>query len=119
MGWAEPPEHRAVFEHIDHQFDRYLAELCDFLHQPGISATGEGMPESARAALDFVRLTGTPDAELVPTDGYPVVTGHLRSKRPNAKTLIIYSLYDEVPVEPADWLYPPFAAEIVPAEAVA
>ena len=116
--WREPQTHRAVFEHIDAHFDDYIAELRDFLRQPGISATGQGMAESARAALDFLALAGTGDAELVPTDGYPVATGHLRSRNPDARTLIIYSLYDEVPVNPADWLYPPHGAEVVPAAAI-
>ena len=54
--WREPETHRPVFEHIDAHFDDYIAELRDFLRQPGISATGQGMAESARAALDFLAL---------------------------------------------------------------
>jgi acetylornithine deacetylase/succinyl-diaminopimelate desuccinylase-like protein len=108
----------SVHEYIEEGFPAALEEIRRFLRQPGFSHTGEGVRESAQMALEYVRELGTDDAELVETDGNPVVFGHLRSERPDAKTLVMYSLYDVVPITPADWVVPPLAAEIIDAEQI-
>jgi acetylornithine deacetylase/succinyl-diaminopimelate desuccinylase-like protein len=108
----------SVFAHIDAHFEEYLEEIRRFLRQPGYSHTGEGMPESAAMALDYIRGLGSDGCRFIRTDGYPVATGILRSRRPNAKTLIVYSFYDEVPVIPADWTFPPHEGRIVDASSL-
>jgi acetylornithine deacetylase/succinyl-diaminopimelate desuccinylase-like protein len=110
--------HDAVFQWIDKHFDECVAEIQRFLRQPGFSHTGEGIRETAEMARRYLEMLGTEDATLVETDGNPVVFGLLRSRRPQAKTLIIYSLYDEVPVVPADWTVPPLEARIVDAQVI-
>lgn len=105
-----------VFRHIDAHFEDYLQEVRRFLGQPGYSHTGEGMEQSAAIALDYLRSLGSEDCRLISTDGYPVATGFLRSRNRRAKTLIVYSFYDEVPVTPADWTFPPHEARIVDAQ---
>ncbi|MGH2360648.1 MAG: hypothetical protein ACRDGM_08940, partial [bacterium] len=95
-----------VFDHIDANFESYLQEIRRFLAQPGYSHTGEGMEQSAAMALEYIRSLGSEHCRLLTTDGYPVATGLLRSHDPQAKTLIVYSFYDEVPVTPADWTFP-------------
>ena len=115
---SEPNPYQDVHDLIDRNFDAYLEEIRAFLRQPGFSHTGEGIRESATMAMETVRALGTDNAQLVETDGNPVVFGHLRSKRPDAKTIIFYSLYDVVPVTPEDWVVPPLAAEIIDPELI-
>ncbi|MCC7105728.1 MAG: M20/M25/M40 family metallo-hydrolase [Chloroflexi bacterium] len=110
--------YQPIYDVIDRDFDASVAEIQRFLRQPGFSHTGEGIRETATMALEYTRMLGTENAELVETGGNPVVHGVLRSKRPDAKTLIIYSLYDEVPVIPADWTFPPLEARIVEAQEI-
>lgn len=105
--------HRGVHDHIDRHSAEFVEELRRFLRVPGFSDTGEGMEESGQAALRMLRLAGAKDAELVENGGYPTVFGHTFSKRPNAKTLAVYSLYDMTPVRQDSWAVPPNGAEII------
>jgi acetylornithine deacetylase/succinyl-diaminopimelate desuccinylase-like protein len=63
---------------------------------------------------------GAERAELAKFDkGFPVVFGRISSKRPNAKTLICYSLYDVMPIEDnEDWKGDPFGASLVDATTI-
>lgn len=102
-----------IWEHVDAEFDDYVARIQGYLRQPGISTTGEGIRESAEMSRDLLDEIGATDTELVETAGNPVVFGKLDSGRADAKTLIASSLYDLVPVNPEEWVTPPFAAEII------
>ncbi|MFQ5913906.1 MAG: M20/M25/M40 family metallo-hydrolase [Nitrospinota bacterium] len=102
-----------IFAHIEKNFDFYVSQIQRYLRQPGVSTTGEGIRESAELSLDFIKSAGAIDAHLVETTGNPVVFGQWNSKNPKAKTLIVYTLYDVVPVNPEEWISPPFSAEIV------
>lgn len=104
--------YRRVHDHIDRHFYEYVEEIRKFLRVPGISTTGEGMYRSAEVCRDYLRMLGS-DVQIVETPLHPIVFGRLNSSQPNAKTLIVYSLYDETPVWAEEWVTPPFAAEIV------
>ncbi|MGE0239753.1 MAG: M20/M25/M40 family metallo-hydrolase [Parvibaculaceae bacterium] len=108
--------YRRVHERIDAAEGKLVEEVRDFLRIPGFSTTGEGIMDSARACLGHLDAVGAEATEIVDTGGWPVVTGVSRSKRPDAKWLLIYSLYDQVPVDPADWTVDPLGAEIVTPE---
>lgn len=111
-------EHEAVFAHIDRYFDDYVGQIQRFHRIPGISHSGEGIRESAELTRECMLATGTADAEIVETGGHPVVFGHLWSKRPGAKTVVLYSHYDMVPVVEKDWVTPPFEGRIVDASVI-
>jgi acetylornithine deacetylase/succinyl-diaminopimelate desuccinylase-like protein len=102
-----------IWDHIDAKFDDYLSRIQEYLRQPGISTTGEGIQESAEMSRDLMADIGATGTELVETGGNPVVFGKIDSGQSGAKTLIASSLYDLVPVNPQEWVTPPFAAEIV------
>jgi acetylornithine deacetylase/succinyl-diaminopimelate desuccinylase-like protein len=106
-------EHRALHDHIDRHAAEYVEELRRFLRVPGFSDTGEGMAESATAGLDYLRLAGAMDAELVDTGGNPVIFGHTRSRAGSPKTLGVYSLYDMTPVVQDRWAVEPTGATII------
>lgn len=90
---------------------RHLDELFDFLRIPSVSAKSDHDAETARAAdwlADRIRDAGM-SAEVLPTDGHPVVIGEWREAGPDAPTLLIYGHYDVQPAEPLDlWDSPAF-----------
>lgn len=104
-----------VREFIRKHEAKHISLVQDLLRIPGISTTGRGMAESAEACLTHLKRVA-PDARLVETGGYPVVYGRSRSSRPDAKTLLIYCLYDETPVDDDQWKSDPFSANIIEAE---
>lgn len=108
----------ASFAQIAKDEDAVIAELREFLKIPGFSCTGEGIQESAQKCKEYLEMIGAKDVTLVDTGGYPVVYGRSMSSNPNAKTLAIYSLYDETPVDAAEWTVPPLSGEIVKAEVI-
>ena len=116
-------EYADVHEYIDRHFEEHLAATQRFLQQPSVSLVPPGVDGGVRqcAAMlrDILKELGCERAEVVEFDrGNPVVFGKLRSKNPNAKTLIAYSLYDVMPVDDEVWAAPPFAAEILDARAI-
>ncbi len=96
---------------IEERWEDYLEEVRGFLRMPSISPTGEGIQETAGFLKAFLRERLDADAELLDYGGHPVVYG--RMDNGSDKTLILYSMYDVLPVEPLEeWVSPPFAAEI-------
>lgn len=100
----------SVFDEIDASFGEHLERARRFVRQPSISATGTGIPEmAALVAQEIQRLGGS--AEVVSTDGHPVVWGEIQSGAP--RTLIVYGMYDVQPVAGESWLVPPFDATVM------
>ncbi|MGH7863028.1 MAG: M20/M25/M40 family metallo-hydrolase, partial [Candidatus Dormibacteraceae bacterium] len=109
-------QQQALNRRIDDVFDETVAAIRAYLGQPGFSHSGEGMRESAEITRRLLEAAGTEDLELVETGGYPFVYGHMRSRRADARTLIIYSHYDMVPLmDLSQWVGPPLEAPIVDA----
>jgi acetylornithine deacetylase/succinyl-diaminopimelate desuccinylase-like protein len=91
---------------IEHR-ERLLEDYKDFLRQPSVAATGQGITEMA--ALVARRLAGLgADVKVVPTEGDapPIVWAELGG---GDKELLIYNHYDVQPPEPLElWESPPF-----------
>ncbi len=103
-----------IDEYLDRNAERYVEELKSFLRIASVSADPAHNDDTARGA-DFVRdglCTAGLDAEIVPTDGHPIVYGSwLHAK--NAPTVLIYGHYDVQPPDPLDeWESPPFEPTI-------
>jgi acetylornithine deacetylase/succinyl-diaminopimelate desuccinylase-like protein len=95
---------------IEADFAAHLEAIREFVRQPSISHTGLGILETAEQVKQFIEEVGG-HAEVVPTAGHPVVFGDLMLDKP--KTLLVYGMYDVMPVEGEEWIAPPFAADIV------
>jgi acetylornithine deacetylase/succinyl-diaminopimelate desuccinylase-like protein len=106
----------AVNQYLDDHFEEVISEIRRYLRQPGFSHSGEGIRESAEMTKQLLEDAGSDSVELVETGGHPVVFGHLRSRRPGARNLIIYSHYDMVPLmDESQWIGPPLEAPVVDA----
>jgi acetylornithine deacetylase/succinyl-diaminopimelate desuccinylase-like protein len=91
--------------------ERLLEDYKDFLRQPSVAATGQGITEMAALVARRFATLGA-DVKIIPTtkDGAPVVWAEIGE---GEKTLLIYNHYDVQPAEPFDlWESPPFEPTI-------
>ena len=87
-----------------------LKKYVEFLQHPSISATGEGIRDTASWLREFMEELGI-KATIEETGGHPVVYGEVDNG--GDRTLLVYNHYDVQPVDPLnEWKYPPFSATI-------
>ncbi|MDP6559524.1 MAG: M20/M25/M40 family metallo-hydrolase [Candidatus Binatia bacterium] len=110
-----PANLEKIYDYIDAHFDEHVGNVQRLIRQPSISFTGEGVVDCANMLIDMIRDLGGERAELCEfeDEGWPVVYGEMKSKNPDAKTLIVYTLYDVMPVDEEGWVVDPFSAEII------
>jgi len=96
--------------------DRFLNEMLDLLRIPSVSAKKEHKDDMvACATLVKQRLldAGCDKAEIMDTEGYPVVYGE-KIIDPAKPTVLVYGHYDVQPPEPLElWTNPPFEPTII------
>jgi len=91
--------------------DRLLQALLDYVAQPSVSLTGEGIAQAAQLAAGLMRAGGL-SADIVATSGAPLVVGTAPGTRAGPRVLI-YGHYDVQPPGPLDqWVSPPFQPEV-------
>jgi acetylornithine deacetylase/succinyl-diaminopimelate desuccinylase-like protein len=101
------------WQYVDNHRDQMIADLQRLVQQKSISSSGEGVEECAALLASMMEDVGI-DAEVMPTEGLPVVFGHVKADREQAPTLLIYTHYDVQPADPEDaWDSPPWEARIV------
>src|ERR1700677_4774251 len=114
-----PDDLKKVFTYIDEHIDDHVENLQKWIRQPSISNTGEGIPESAEMVKGFFDEFGCQETRVYDggiteygTPGNPVVYAHCDEGAP--KTLVIYWMYDTMPVtQPDVWISRPFEANLV------
>ena len=94
----------AVQRYVEtHQRD-IVAELVDLVSIPNVTADTENIRRNAAYLRGMLQARGL-RAELIETDGNPLVYGELTV--PQAKrTLLIWAHYDGQPVDPKGWKQP-------------
>ncbi|MCD7937115.1 MAG: dipeptidase [Tannerellaceae bacterium] len=101
----------SVKTYIESNKERFLEELFTLIRIPSISAKQEHKPDMLACAGKWVELllsSGADNAVVMPTTGNPVVYGE-KLLSPEAPTVLVYSHYDVMPVEPLDlWNSEPF-----------
>ncbi|RBP03553.1 acetylornithine deacetylase/succinyl-diaminopimelate desuccinylase-like protein [Roseiarcus fermentans] len=88
-----------------------VERLFGFLRIPSVSAVPAHFPDCDRAADWLVAELGSLgfDAAKHPTDGRPMVLGHLKCARRDAPHVLFYGHYDVQPADPLElWRSPPF-----------
>lgn len=105
----------SVKSYIEANKDRFLEELFTLIRIPSISAKMENKPDMERCAQRWVEIllsSGADKAVVMPTKGNPVVYAE-KMVSPDAPTVLVYSHYDVMPVEPLElWKSNPFEPEI-------
>ena len=100
-----------VKKYIQENEERFLDELFSLIRIPSISAKSSHKDDIWACAERWKELlleAGAERAEVMPSAGNPLVYAE-RIVNPNAPTVLIYSHYDVMPVEPLDlWNSDPF-----------
>jgi acetylornithine deacetylase/succinyl-diaminopimelate desuccinylase-like protein len=101
--------------YIESNKDRFLDELFGLIRIPSISSLSDHKPDMQKAAeywRDSIVKAGADKAEVIPSDGNPVVYGE-KIIDPALPTVLVYGHYDVMPVDPIElWNSPPFEPEI-------
>lgn len=92
--------------------EAFLQQLFDLLRIPSISTLPERAGDVKRAAewlAADMRRIGLEKAEVIPTEGHPIVYGEWMGAGADAPTVLIYGHYDVQPAEMEDgWDSDPF-----------
>ncbi len=105
-----------VLNYLKQNQARFVAELCEFLRFPSVSAQPEHKDDMGACAgwlANHCRQIGL-DATVRATDGHPIVVAKTRAERRSPRPhFVVYGHYDVQPPEPLDlWTSPPFEPRI-------
>jgi acetylornithine deacetylase/succinyl-diaminopimelate desuccinylase-like protein len=114
-----PDEVKKVYDYIDAHIDEDVVAFQKWIQQPSISNTGEGIQESAQMVKGFFDELGCQRSEVhdvgiteYGSPGNPVVYARCDEGAP--RTLLIYWMYDTMPItQPDAWMVPPFEGRLV------
>jgi len=111
---AEPRQ--AALEYARQHKSDFLDTLCDFVAIPSISTDPEhnaDMRRSAEWLAVQLKNLGMQNAEVMPSDGHPLVYAEWMGA-PGRPIVLIYGHYDVQPVDPIElWQTGPFEAKVV------
>ena len=112
---------QVVLDYLKRNQARFVAELCEYLRFPSVSAQPQHKKDLRACAgwlVNHARQIGL-EARLCPTAGHPIVVAKtpasaaLRRGKPQPH-FMIYGHYDVQPPEPLElWKSPPFAPRVV------
>jgi acetylornithine deacetylase/succinyl-diaminopimelate desuccinylase-like protein len=98
-------------KYIEHHQERFVKELLDFIRIPSVSANSSNsnsMKEAASYVKNILLRAGADRAEIMSTNGWPVIYAEKISDR-SLPTILVYGHYDVQPPDPLnEWLSPPF-----------
>lgn len=104
-----------IKNYIQENESRFFDELFSLIRIPSISAEAEHHEDMLRTAelwRELLLQAGVQHAEIMPTEGNPMVFAEYHVAD-DAKTVLIYGHYDVMPVEPLElWKSKPFEPEI-------
>lgn len=93
-----------VKQYIEENKDRFLEELFGMLRIPSISSLKDHKQDMVKMAEKYketLLAAGCDKAEVMPTEGNPVVYGE-KIIDPSKPTVMVYAHYDVMPVDPVD-----------------
>lgn len=100
-----------IKKYVEENKDRFLDELFGLLRIPSISSIADHKPDMQKCAehwRDLILKAGADKAQVMPTDGHPVVYAE-KNIDPAAPTVLVYAHYDVMPVDPPElWNTEPF-----------
>ena len=100
-----------IQDYIKANEQRFLDELFGLIRIPSISSESAHKPDMIKAAeywRDSILKAGADKAEVMPTEGNPIVYGE-KIIDPKKPTVLVYGHYDVMPVDPIElWHTDPF-----------
>jgi acetylornithine deacetylase/succinyl-diaminopimelate desuccinylase-like protein len=119
MSQIKNPDLPKVFNYIDAHIDEHVRNLQKWIQQPSVSNTGEGIQESAQMVKGYFDQLGCQQTKVYDPgiaewgqQSNPVV--YAKCDEGAKKTLVVYWMYDTMPITQPDlWIRPPFAGDIV------
>ncbi len=119
MSQIQSDDLKKVFSYIDQHVDEHVVNLQKWIQQPSVSNSGEGIPESAEMVKGFFEQLGCQESRVYDvgvtewgSQGNPVV--YAKCDEGAEKTVVIYWMYDTMPVtQPDVWIAPPFEGRLV------
>ena len=119
MSTIKSDELKKIYAHIDAHIDEHVENLQRWIQQPSISNSGEGIPESAEMVKGFFKQLGCQESRVYDvgltefgSQANPVVYARCEEGAPH--TLLVYWMYDTMPVTQPDlWIAPPFEGRLV------
>jgi len=111
---AQLPASAVPEKYIQDNEQRHIQELIDFVAIPSISSLPAHKDDVARAAewlKTKLLAVGMTTAEVMPTDGHPVVYAEWNGAK-GKPTVLIYGHYDVQPVDETQWTSPPFTPKL-------
>lgn len=108
---AATPDLKAIRAQIDKRHDEAVQRLQAWIRQPSICAEGVGMEEGCKLTMEMLKDAGFQSVTRMPTDGAPGIFATLDAGAP--RTVGLYFMYDVKQVNPAEWISPPFEANLM------
>lgn len=105
---------QSIYRYIEENRENHIQKLCEYLQQPSVSATGEGITDCAKLLASYYRALGCQEVEIVGTSKWPAIWAYYDAGAP--VTLAVYGMYDVQPVADQEWLCHPFSAKLIPQE---
>ena len=106
---------KEINKYVEENKQRFLDELFELIRIPSISSDDnhkQDMYTTAEKVKEALLAAGADSAEVVPTEGHPVVYAE-KMIDAGLPTVMIYGHYDVQPVEPLEqWTSQPFEPEI-------
>lgn len=100
-----------IKNYIKENENRFLEELFGLIRIPSISSESAHKPDMVKAAeywRDSILAAGADKAEVMPTEGNPIVYGEKIIDK-SLPTVLVYGHYDVMPVDPVElWNTDPF-----------
>jgi acetylornithine deacetylase/succinyl-diaminopimelate desuccinylase-like protein len=94
---------------------KYESELKQMVDIPSVSSDPERQPDiqkMAEAAIAILNSAGA-KAQILKTDGNPVVLGEFAADVSGCRTVTVYNHLDVQPADAEDWKSPPFSMQVV------
>jgi len=104
-------EVKRIFKYLEDNKNRHIGIIQDFLRQPSVSSSGQGILECADLVKSYFDELGATEAVVEPTGGHPSVWGYFNHNKP--KTIVSYLMYDTVPYDEREWISPPLEANLI------
>lgn len=104
-----------VFQYIDQNTNRYVAQLQQLVRQPSITPNVEDCIACAHVLADIMTSAGCLPELIPPAPGAPpIIYFEAKASQEGVRSLLGYAHYDVKPVEPiAEWRHEPWGGEVV------